>query len=105
MKKNIFITLALAIGVFGMLSIGGGYANACDCDCDKAKAEKSKAVAAPSSFDKAPAVGSKATCPVMGGEFVITKDSPRSEYKGKHYVFCCAGCKPKFDADPKKYIK
>ena len=26
------------------------------------------------------------------------------EYKGKKVYFCCAACKPKFKADPEKYI-
>jgi Cu+-exporting ATPase len=29
--------------------------------------------------------------------------SGHSDYKGKRYYFCCAECKPKFDADPAKY--
>ncbi|HUU00468.1 MAG TPA: YHS domain-containing protein [Myxococcota bacterium] len=72
------------------------------CDCAGAKAKKSTAQA-PRAFDKPPEAGTKATCPVMGNEFTVKADSPRSEYKGKHYVFCCTGCKPKFDADPQKY--
>lgn len=64
-----------------------------------------KATAAKVEFDKPPPVGTKAICPVMGTEFSVKKDSKRSEYKGKHYVFCCAGCKPMFDANPEKYIK
>jgi Cu+-exporting ATPase len=28
-----------------------------------------------------------------------------SEYKGKKYYFCAAGCKKAFDADPEKYLK
>ena len=48
--------------------------------------------------------GTKATCPVMGGEFAIEKDILHSEYKGKHVYFCCPGCKAKFDKDPAKYL-
>lgn len=56
-------------------------------------------------FGKKPAIGTKAKCPVMGNEFTVTKDTKSSVYKGKHYVFCCPGCKPTFDKNPKKYIK
>ena len=27
-----------------------------------------------------------------------------AHHKGVHYVFCCAGCKTKFEADPEKYL-
>ena len=50
-------------------------------------------------------MGTQSTCPVMGTKFPVKKDSKRSEYKGKHYVFCCPGCKPMFDENPEKYIK
>jgi len=60
---------------------------------------------APTVFDSIPPLGTKATCSVMGNEFAIKESSDHSEYKGKHYFFCCPGCKPKFDADPEKYIQ
>ncbi|MHC4211859.1 MAG: YHS domain-containing protein [Planctomycetota bacterium] len=41
------------------------------------------------------------TCPVMGNP--INKDL-FAEYKGKKVFFCCAGCKPTFEADPEKYL-
>jgi YHS domain-containing protein len=31
------------------------------------------------------------------------KAAGKTVYNGKAYYFCCAGCKPKFDADPAKY--
>jgi len=44
-------------------------------------------------------------CPVL--KEPVTKLDPAlsSEYKGKVYYFCCAMCKPKFDADPTKYVR
>jgi YHS domain-containing protein len=68
-------------------------------DCKHAKSD------APKVFDSAQPVGTKATCPVMGGPVVVAEDTQHSEYKGKHVYFCCAGCKPQFDADPEKYLK
>ena len=45
-------------------------------------------------------------CPVMTHEKVtnVSDSAPKSVYKGKTYYFCCPACKPKFDADPEKYI-
>jgi Cu+-exporting ATPase len=44
-------------------------------------------------------------CPVSGKEFTKSEASPKYEYEGKTYYFCCAGCKNKFENDPEKYIK
>lgn len=44
-------------------------------------------------------------CPVSGKEFKKSDSSPKYEYKGKTYYFCCAGCKEKFEKDPETYIK
>jgi len=47
-----------------------------------------------------------AVCPVMGTKIPdVTKAAGKSVYKGKTYYFCCAMCKPKFDANPAKYVK
>jgi YHS domain-containing protein len=46
-----------------------------------------------------------AVCPVMGNKIPdISKAAGQSTYKGKTYYFCCKDCKPKFDADPEKYV-
>ncbi len=42
------------------------------------------------------------TCPIMAGN-PINKNL-FTEYKGKKVYFCCPACKPKFEADPEKYI-
>ena len=34
----------------------------------------------------------------------FTADSPKVEYKGKAYYFCCTGCDRKFERDPEKYL-
>jgi YHS domain-containing protein len=41
------------------------------------------------------------TCPIMGGPIDKTVFT---EYKGKKVYFCCPACKPKFEANPEKYI-
>lgn len=48
-------------------------------------------------------VGDQAKCPVSGEAFVVTDASPKAEYEGKTYYFCCASCAKSFQADPKKY--
>lgn len=60
--------------------------------------------AAAAAFDAAPAVGTQARCAISGKTFAVAADTLRSEHGGKHYVFCCAGCKTKFDADPAKFV-
>jgi YHS domain-containing protein len=40
----------------------------------------------------------------MKNEFVVSESTQHSEHAGKHYAFCCPGCKPQFDADPEKFI-
>ena len=45
-------------------------------------------------------------CPISN-EIVesYAKASDYSDLKGTRYYFCCAGCKPKFDASPDKYLE
>ena len=62
-----------------------------------------RAASAPTSFATRPAVGTKATCPVMKNTFTVKANTRVSQYKGRYYVFCCPPCKPKFDANPSKY--
>ena len=48
-------------------------------------------------------VGEITTCAVSGEVFTISKDSPRAEYNGGTYYFCCGGCVSKFKADPARF--
>ena len=48
-------------------------------------------------------IGDRTLCPISREEFVVTADSPKAEYEGKTYYFCCANCAKKFQADPKKF--
>ena len=50
-------------------------------------------------------IGNKVICPVMKTKFIPTEKSPKTEYKGKIYYFCCADCVEKFKKEPEKYIK
>jgi Cu+-exporting ATPase len=50
-------------------------------------------------------IGDHALCPVSGEEFVVSTTSPKTEYLGKTYYFCCGDCLTKFEAEPAKYVK
>ena len=73
------------------------------------KAGQQKADAAAADVSKM-AVGNPHAgyCPVMGGKVdadkAIADPNQHSVYKGKVYLFCCAGCKPEFEKDPEKFI-
>lgn len=45
------------------------------------------------------------TCPVMGTKMDKAKAYGKTEYKGKTYYFCCAGCPGEFKKNPEKYAK
>lgn len=121
------LKITAAVATFLLTAFLSFSAAACGCDqaeaaakgCDKAgKANPAEAKTAPTAtpkvvtakaevpkaFASAPAVGTKAACPISGEVFTVTADSLRSEHGGKHYVFCCAGCKPRFDGEPQKYM-
>ncbi len=55
-------------------------------------------------FDSPPPIGEKGICPVSGMAYVVDESTVFSEHEGKHYGFCCPGCKPKFDADPASFL-
>ena len=63
--------------------------------------KKSEPAAPPESEEVASAEIEQTTCPMMGK--AINKNM-FTEYNGKKVYFCCAGCKPKFEKDPEKYI-
>ena len=105
-KLAIYSLLTVFVLAMASFAIAGDGHKDCDhktekSDCDHKDAKSD----APKVFDSAQKVGTKATCPVMGGPLTIDDKTLHSEYKGKHVYFCCAGCKPKFDADPEKYLK
>ncbi len=102
MKKNWIV----AVIVLGVAACGGkAVANGQEPTSEIATSTQAEANNAPSAFDGKPAPGTKAKCLIMGATFTVSEKTEFSTYKGKTYVFCCPGCKPKFDADPEKYIK
>lgn len=49
--------------------------------------------------------GDRTLCLVSNEEFTVSSASPKVEYRGKIYYFCCAGCDTKFKENPEKYLK
>jgi YHS domain-containing protein len=48
--------------------------------------------------------GDTTTCPVSGETFTVAVDSPKVEFEGKTYYFCCEDCVGDFQKDPAKYV-
>jgi YHS domain-containing protein len=42
--------------------------------------------------------------PVCNMEVSAAPDTPRSEYNGTTYYFCCESCKEEFDRHPDQYV-
>lgn len=93
---------ALAALVISVSSLGSAHGAQPLCGAEGSHQADQKQ--APTVFNAAQKVGTKASCPISGEEFTITAATLHSEYKGKHVYFCCPGCKPRFDKDPEKYL-
>lgn len=50
-------------------------------------------------------IGDRTTCPVSKETFVVSADSPKAEYAGKTYYFCCPHCAARFQEDPAKFAQ
>src|SRR5262249_53663697 len=50
-----------------------------------------------------PATQDSARDPICGMIVNIAKAKHTSEFEGRSFYFCCAGCKRTFDAQPEKY--
>lgn len=44
-------------------------------------------------------------CPVTREKVIINGNTPKAEYNGKTYYFCCINCLEKFNKEPAKYSK
>lgn len=49
-------------------------------------------------------LGDRTLCMISNEEFVVAASSPKVEYQGKTYYFCCKGCDTDFKKDPEKYL-
>lgn len=72
---------------------------------DATSAAGSSEAKPPKAFDAMPAPGTRATCATTGHVFTVDASTTSSVHEGKTYVFCCPGCKTKFDADPAKALE
>jgi hypothetical protein len=51
-------------------------------------------------------VGDLTVCPVHpDAAFFVKANTPKTEYKGRTYYFCCAYCADAFAQNPEKYVK
>ncbi|MBI5490042.1 MAG: hypothetical protein HY905_22100 [Deltaproteobacteria bacterium] len=48
-------------------------------------------------------IGQQATCPVTGETFTVMENTPAAKVGDQVYLFCCAGCAPRFLANPQQY--
>ncbi len=55
-------------------------------------------------FDQEQPVGTKAQDPVSGQVCFVSKNTPRAQVEGKHYYFCCPGCKEVFEIEPESFL-
>jgi len=44
------------------------------------------------------------TCPVMGGEGLVSATTSYSDVDGVRYYHCCSSCEAKFQADPSQWL-
>jgi YHS domain-containing protein len=103
--KNLVISV-VAIGLLSLAACGGSPSTPTVPTPDAVSAAPAGSSAAADDV-KAPGtakVGDKARCPISGEVFTVTDKSPKAEYEGKTYYFCCPGCEGKFKADPKRYL-
>jgi xanthine dehydrogenase accessory factor len=61
---------------------------------------KASAVAGPA----LPVLNAGAKDPVCGMSVNVDHARHKSEYEGKAFYFCCAGCKQAFEREPKRYL-
>ncbi len=51
-------------------------------------------------------VGERTNCAVHPGPpFTVTESTPKAEFGGKTYFFCCSHCAEQFKARPADYVK
>ena len=110
MNRTVFIIVcAMALGLFwGAGACGKTEVVSVETPSVAQPSEtvpKSDATSEGYGFAEKPANGTKAKCPVMKNEFVVKDDTQFSEHNGKHYAFCCPGCKPQFDENPDKFLR
>lgn len=64
---------------------------------------KTRPAAQPKAAQLLPVISNEARDPICGMMVDTVKAKYKSEYQGKWFYFCCAGCKQKFETEPAKY--
>ena len=70
-----------------------------DTDSEKTGPEAQKG------FEKEQPVGTAAQDPVSGQICHVNKNTPKAQVEGKHYYFCCPGCKDVFQISPESFLE
>lgn len=97
------IVIAAALAALPAVATSPALAHEGDHHAPSNHAKKGEHADAPTSFDKQPAEGTWAKCPVSGDVFKVGKETEFATYEGRVYAFCCNECKPDFVKDPGKY--
>ncbi len=103
---NFHITQALALSLL-VAACGGGAAASAGPESPKSQTPSDGNKTADTGAVKKPGeaeIGDKTTCPISKEVFTVSASSPKYEYKGKTYYFCCGGCDSKFKENPDKYL-
>lgn len=74
------------------------------CGCGSKGAAQAPAPSGPIIENGRAQIGDRTMCPVMSSPFVIKPDSPKTDYQGKTYYFCCEGCVDQFKKKPESFI-
>ncbi len=105
------IAVSVAVLFFGLMALSDSHGKECghahgvekECSLMESSKEACREECAKKECDLT-VIGNKMICPVMGNTFQITRDTPKTEYEGKIYFFCCSGCIQPFESEPEKYI-
>lgn len=108
---KLFVAPLLALSLFAV-ACGGGGAEGAAPQTPQSDVPSAAAPAGGKGADKAAdvkkpgeaAIGDKTSCPISKEVFTVSASSPKVEYKGKTYYFCCGGCDSKFKENPEKYL-
>lgn len=92
------LLLLLAVPLLSAAALG------CASGGSGTSAKSPASVATPLKAPGEATIGDRTSCPVSHEEFVVSASSPKVEYAGKTYYFCCSGCDSDFSKNPAKYV-
>jgi len=98
------ILFAAALSLFVAAGCGGGNADGAAPQTPKSDSPAADGKAADVKAPGEAKIGDKTSCPISKEVFTVSDASPKVDYKGKTYYFCCGGCDAKFKENPEKYL-